>query len=463
MLIFCSVTTKLNLAVGLRQFCTYGDDKNNKKGLSMLERLFKLEENQTSIKQELVAGLTTFLTMAYIIFINPMMLADAGMDHGAVFVATCLAAAIGCLIMGIVANYPIALAPGMGLNAFFTYTVVGEMGYSWETALGAVFLSGICFLILSLVKIREWIVNSIPMSLRLGIAAGIGLFLALLGLKSAGIVVASPATLVTLGDITAFPAVMAALGFFLIIAMVNRGMKSAVIVSILAVTLLGLLFGDVQYQGVVALPPSILPTFMKMDLSSVLEISMLSVVFAFLFVDLFDTSGTLVAVAQRGGFLDDKGRLPRLNRALMADSTATVAGAMLGTSTTTSYIESTAGVSAGGRTGLTAVVVGILFLLSLFISPLAAMVPAYATAGTLFYVAILMMSGLVHVAWEDLTEAAPVVVVCILMPLTFSIATGIAFGFISYAVIKLMSGRYKDLSVGVVILAALFIGKFMYG
>lgn len=429
----------------------------------MLERLFKLKENQTNIKQEMVAGLTTFLTMAYIIFINPMMLADAGMDRGAVFVATCLAAAIGCLIMGFVANYPIALAPGMGLNAFFTYTVVGEMGYSWETALGAVFLSGICFLILSLVKIREWVVNSIPMSLRLGIAAGIGLFLALIGLKSAGIVVASPATLVTMGDITAFPAVMAMLGFFLIIAMVHRGMKSAVIVSILAVTLLGVLFGDVQYQGVLSLPPSVMPTFMKMDLSNMLEISMLSVVFAFLFVDLFDTSGTLVAVAQRGGFLDDKGRLPRLNRALTADSTATIAGAMLGTSTTTSYIESTAGVSAGGRTGLTAVVVGILFLLALFISPLAGMVPAYATAGTLFYVAILMMSGLMHVAWEDLTEAAPVVVVCILMPLTFSIATGIALGFISYAVIKLMSGRYKDLSVGVVILATLFIAKFIYG
>ncbi|MEC4728563.1 NCS2 family permease [Shewanella sp. D64] len=429
----------------------------------MLDKIFKLKQNQTSIKQELVAGLTTFLTMAYIIFVNPMMLADAGMDHGAVFVATCLAAAVGCLIMGLVANYPIALAPGMGLNAFFTYTVVGEMGYSWETALGAVFLSGICFLILSLIRIREWIVNSIPMSLRLGIAAGIGLFLALIGLKSAGIVVASPVTLVTMGDITAFPAVMAILGFFLIISMVQRGMKSAVIVSILAITLLGFLFGDVQYQGVVSLPPSILPTFMKMDLSSVLEISMLSVVFAFLFVDLFDTSGTLVAVAQRGGFLDDKGRLPRLNRALMADSSATITGAMLGTSTTTSYIESTVGVSAGGRTGLTAVVVGILFLLSLFISPLAAMVPVYATAGTLFYVAILMMSGLVHVAWEDLTEAAPVVVVCILMPLTFSIATGIAFGFISYAMIKLMSGRYKDLNAGVVILAALFIAKFMYG
>ncbi|WP_372871025.1 NCS2 family permease [Shewanella sp.] len=428
----------------------------------MLEKIFKLKENQTTLKQEVVAGLTTFLTMAYIIFVNPMMLADAGMDHGAVFVATCLAAAIGCLIMGLMANYPIALAPGMGLNAFFTYTVVGEMGYSWETALGAVFMSGICFLILSLVRIREWIVNSIPMSLRLGIAAGIGLFLALIGLKSAGIVVASPATLVTMGDIKAFPAVMAVLGFFLIIAMVNRGMKSAVILSILAITGLGMLFGDVQYNGLVSAPPSIAPTFMKMDLSAVLEVSMLSVVFAFLFVDLFDTSGTLVAVAQRGGFLDDKGRLPRLNRALTADSVATIVGAGLGTSTTTSYIESTAGVSAGGRTGLTAVVVGLLFLAALFISPLAGMVPAYATAGTLFYVAILMMSGLVHVEWEDITEAAPVVVVCLLMPLTFSIASGIAFGFISYAAIKALSGRFRDLNVGVVVLALLFVAKFAF-
>ncbi|MBO2674140.1 NCS2 family permease [Shewanella algae] len=429
----------------------------------MLEKLFKLKQNKTSLKQEAVAGLTTFLTMAYIIFVNPSMLADAGMDQGAVFVATCVAAAIGCLVMGLLANYPIALAPGMGLNAFFTYTVVGEMGYSWETALGAVFLSGICFMILSLVRIREWVVNSIPMSLRLGIAAGIGLFLALIGLKSAGIVVANPATLVGMGDITAFPALMSVLGFFLIIAFVQRGYKAAVILSILAITVLGLAFGDVQYSGLVSMPPSIAPTFMKMDLSGMLEISMISVVFAFLFVDLFDTSGTLVAVAQRGGFLDDKGRLPRLNRALTADSAATIAGAMLGTSTTTSYVESTSGVSAGGRTGLTAVVVGLLFLASLFISPLAGMVPAYATAGTLFYVAILMMSGLVHVEWEDLTEAAPVVVVCLLMPLTFSIATGIAFGFIAYAAIKLLCGRFRDLNAGVVALALLFILKFAYG
>lgn len=428
----------------------------------MLEKLFKLKQNQTSLKQEAIAGLTTFMTMAYIIFVNPMMLADAGMDHGAVFVATCLAAAIGCLVMGLMANYPIALAPGMGLNAFFTYTVVGEMGYSWETALGAVFLSGICFLILSLVRIREWIVNSIPVSLRLGIAAGIGLFLALIGLKSAGIVVANPATLVTMGDITAFPAVMAVLGFFLIIAMVQRGMKSAVILSILIITGLGLIFGDVHYNGIVSMPPSIAPTFMKMDLSQVFEVTMLSVVFAFLFVDLFDTSGTLVAVAQRGGFLDEKGRLPRLNRALTAGSLATIAGAACGTSTTTSYIESTAGVSAGGRTGLTAVVVGLLFIAALFLSPLAGMIPAYAAAGTLFYVAILMMSGLVHVEWEDLTEAAPVVVVCILMPLTFSIASGIALGIISYAAIKILTGRFSDLNVGIIVLAALFVAKFVY-
>ncbi|PKI11282.1 guanine permease, partial [Shewanella sp. 11B5] len=419
----------------------------------MLEKLFKLKQNNTSLKQEAMAGLTTFLTMAYIIFVNPMMLADAGMDHGAVFVATCLAAAIGCLVMGLLANYPIALAPGMGLNAFFTYTVVGEMGYSWETALGAVFMSGVCFLILSLVKIREWIVNSIPMSLRFGIAAGIGLFLALIGLKNAGIVVASPATLVTMGDITSFPALMAALGFFLIIAMVHRGLKAAVIFSILIVTVLGMIFGDVQYQGLISMPPSLAPTFMKMDLSSVLEVSMLSVVFAFLFVDLFDTSGTLVAVAQRGGLLDEKGRLPRVKRALTADSVATITGAALGTSTTTSYIESIAGVSAGGRTGLTAVVVGLLFLAALFVSPLAGMVPAYATTGTLFYVAILMMSGLVNVDWEDITEAAPVVVTCLLMPLTFSIANAIGLGFISYAAIKLMTGRFKDLNPGILVVA----------
>ncbi|WP_417760428.1 NCS2 family permease [Shewanella sp.] len=428
----------------------------------MLEKLFKLSEHQTTLKQEVLAGFTTFLTMAYIIFVNPDILAKAGMDKGAVFAATCIAAAVGCFVMGLLANYPIALAPGMGLNAFFTFSVVGDMGYSWETALGAVFLSGCCFLILSLVRIREWIVNSIPMSLRMGIAAGIGLFLALIGLRNAGIVVDNSATLVGMGDLQAFPVAMSALGFFLIVAFVQRGYKAAVIMSILTITLLGVLFGGVEYNGIVSAPPSLAPTFMAMDLSGVLNISMISVVFAFLFVDLFDTSGTLVAVAHRAGLLEEDGRLPRLKRALTADSIATMAGAALGTSTTTSYIESTAGVSAGGRTGLTAVVVGLLFLAALFISPLTDLVQPYATAGTLFYVAILMMSSLLHVEWDDLTETAPMVIAALVMPFTYSIANGIALGFISYAIIKLLCGRFKDLNIGIIVIALLFLGKILF-
>ncbi|SHI11141.1 NCS2 family permease [Ferrimonas marina] len=428
----------------------------------MLDRLFQLSENRSSVRQEVIAGATTFLTMAYIIFVNPAMLADAGMDHGAVFVATCVAAFVGCMVMGLVANYPIALAPGMGLNAFFTYTVVLDMQHSWETALGAVFLSGVLFMLLSVLRVREWLMNAIPMSLRLGIAAGIGLFLALIGLKNAGIIVANQATLVGLGDVTSFSSVMAALSFVLIIALVSFGSRGAVMLSILVVTGLGLIFGDVQYAGLVSAPPSVAPTFAALDIMGALEVSMVAVVFAFLFVDLFDTSGTLVAVAQRGGMLDEQGRLPRANKAMLADSSATLAGAMLGTSTTTSYVESTAGVSAGGRTGLTAVVVGLLFLACLFISPLAGMVPAYATTGALVYVAILMMSGLIHVEWDDLTEAAPVVITAIMMPLTFSIAHGIAIGFITYAAVKLLSGRAKEISPAVAVLAILFTLKFAY-
>ena len=428
----------------------------------MLEKLFQLQDHNTTVKQEVIAGFTTFLTMAYIIFINPAMLADAGMDQGAVFVATCLAAAVGCLIMGLVANYPIALAPGMGLNAFFTYTVVLEMGYSWQVALGGVFISGVVFVILSLVNIREWIVNSIPHSLRFGIAAGIGLFLAFIALKNAGIVVDSPATLVTLGSITAIEPILAAIGLFLIVGLTNRGINGAVMISILVITLIGIVIGNVTYTGMVSMPPSLLPTFMQLDISGSLEVGMLSVIFAFLFVDLFDTSGTLIAVAQRGNLLDENGTLPRLGKALLADSGATVVGSMLGTSTTTSYVESTAGVSAGGRTGLTAVVVGVLFLLALFFSPLAAMVPAYATAGPLFFVAVLMLAGLIHVDWSDLSEAVPVTVTLVTMPLTFSIAQGIAFGFISYAAVRIFSGRFKEVNPSVLFLALLFICKFAF-
>lgn len=427
----------------------------------MLERLFKLSEYGTNVLTEVIAGITTFLTMAYIIFVNPAILADAGMDRGAVFVATCLAAAIGCFIMGFVANYPIAQAPGMGLNAFFTYAVVLGMGYTWQVALAAVFVSGVLFIFLSIFKIREWIIGSIPMSLRTGISAGIGLFLAFIALKNAGIVVDNPATLVSVGAITSLPAVLGAIGFFLTIALVHRGLKGAVMIAILAVTGLGLVFGDVQWHGIMSAPPSIAPTFLQLDFSAVFEVGMISVVFAFLFVDLFDTAGTLVGVAQKADLIGKDGKIPRLNKALLADSTATSVGALLGTSNTTSYIESVAGVAAGGRTGLTAVVVGILFLLALFFSPLAGMIPAYATSGALFYVAILMLSGLVSIDWRDLTEAAPVVVTCLLMPLTFSIAEGISLGFIAYAAIKLFSGKGRSVSMSVWVMSAIFIFKYI--
>ena len=428
----------------------------------MLERLFKLSENRTNVRTEIIAGITTFLTMAYIIFVNPAILSATGMDQGAVFVATCLAAAIGCFIMGFIANYPIAQAPGMGLNAFFTYSVVLGMGYTWQVALAAVFCSGVLFIILSLFKIREWIINSIPMALRTGISAGIGLFLAFIALQNAKIVVDNPATLVSVGDFTSLSPVLAAVSFFLTIGLVNRGVKGAVMIAILITTGLGLIFGDVQWHGVMSVPPSIAPTFLQLDFSGVFEIGMISVIFAFLFVDLFDTAGTLVGVATKANLIGKDGKIPRLNKALLADSTATSIGALLGTSNTTSYVESTAGVAAGGRTGLTAVVVGILFLLALFFSPLAGMIPAYATAGALFYVAILMMSGLISVDWRDLTEAAPVVVTCLLMPLTYSIAEGIVLGFISYTAIKVLSGKGREISASVWFMTAVVLAKLIF-
>ncbi|MDC8803799.1 NCS2 family permease [Halomonas pacifica] len=428
----------------------------------LLDNHFKLSEHHTTVRTEVIAGITTFLTMAYIIFVNPSILSETGMDYGAVFVATCLAAAIGSLIMGVWANYPIAQAPGMGLNAFFTYGVVLGMGYTWEAALGAVFFSGFTFLLLSIFKVREWIINSIPLSLRLGIAAGIGLFLAMIALKNAGIVVANPATYVALGDMTQPSALYALLGFFVITALAYLQVTGAVMIGILGVTILAMVLGHNDYVGLMSMPPSIAPTLMALDLAGAFDVAMLSVIFAFLFVDLFDTSGTLVGVAHRGGLLDKDGKLPRLNRAMISDSSASMAGAVLGTSTTTSYIESTAGIASGGRTGLTAVVVAILFLVSLFFAPLAGSIPAYATAGALLYVASLMAGSLAHANWEDATEAAPVLIAALAMPLTFSIAEGIALGFISYVAIKALSGRFQDLNPAVVILALLFALKFLF-
>lgn len=428
----------------------------------MLEKLFNLRGHGTTVKTEVIAGITTFLTMAYIAFVNPTILSDAGMDFGAVFVATCIAAAIGTLIMGLYANYPIALAPGMGLNAFFTYGVVLGMGHSWQVALGAVFLSGILFVILSILPVREWIINAIPKGLKMAISAGIGLFLGIIALKNAGIIVDHPATLVTIGDLTAWPAVLALLGFAIMVALDRLKVPGAVIIGILAVTAVGILIGVSEFKGIVDLPPDPSPTFLQLDLAGAFQIALLSVVFTFLFVDLFDTAGTLIGVAHRAGLLDSEGKLPRLRQALMANSSASVIGSALGTSTTTSYIESASGIKAGGRTGLTAVVVALLFLLTLFFAPLAGTVPAFATAPALLFVACLMTRGLAEIDWDDVTEYAPAVLTALSMPLTFSIAHGIGLGFIAYAAVKILTGRISDCSVAVLIIAAAFVLKFAY-
>ncbi|WP_139852404.1 NCS2 family permease [Acinetobacter pullicarnis] len=434
---------------------------NPNSSANLLERLFKLSENRTDFKTEVLAGFTTFLTMCYIIIVNPDILSLTGMDFGAVFVATCLAAAIGCFVMGLIANYPIALAPGMGLNAYFTFSVCLGMGVNWQVALAAVFVSGLIFISISLFKIREAIVNAIPMSLKFAIGGGIGLFLALVGLQKSGIVVYKEATIVGLGDITQPSVLLVLLGFFMIVIMHHFKIKGAIIISILAITIIATLTGLSEFKGVVGDVPSLAPTFMQMDFAGLFTYSMIGVIFVFFLVDLFDSTGTLVGVSHRAGLLKD-GKLPRLKKALFADSTAIVAGAALGTSSTTPYIESSAGVAAGGRTGLTAVVVGVLFLLCLFLAPLAQSVPSFATAPALLFIGVLMVQGITNIDWEDITEAVPAFLTIVFMPFSYSIADGIAMGFISYAVIKLCTGKAKTVPYMVWIIAVLWVIKFMY-
>jgi AGZA family xanthine/uracil permease-like MFS transporter len=427
---------------------------------SFLDRYFGLTAHGTNVRTEAVAGLTTFLTMVYIIFVNPAILSKAGMDHGAVFVATCLAAAIATFIMGLYANYPIALAPGMGLNAFFAFTLVLTYKYTFQQALAFVLISGLLFILISVTKLREYVINAIPMNLKLAVSAGVGLFLGIIALQSAGVVVSHPATLITLGNLTKPASILFILGFVIIAALNSRNVLGGTLIGILVVALAGLPFGIAEFKGVVSMPPSIAPTFMQFDFSRVFEATAIVVIFTLLFIDLFDTAGTLIGVAHRGGLLDKEGKLERMPQALLADSTATVVGAGLGTSNTTSYIESAAGVAAGGRTGLTAVVVGILFLLALFFAPLAGMIPAYASAAALLYVACVMTRGLAEINWEDMTEYAPAVVAAIAMPLTYSIATGIGLGFITYALVKALAGRWQDVSPAIWALAVLFAVKF---
>jgi len=409
-----------------------------------------------------MSGLTTFLAMAYITVVNPSILADAGMDFGAVFVATCIAAAFGTIVMGLYANYPIAQAPGMGQNAYFTFGVVLGMGHSWQTALGAVFISGMIFIALSVLPVRGWLINAFPRNLKLGMAAGIGLFLGFIALKNAGIVVDHPATLLALGDLVQFEPMVCIGAFVLIAALSARNVRGAVVIGILAAALLGWVTGNVEFRGVIALPPSPAPVLLQLDIAAAFQWSMVTVILSMLIVDVFDTAGTLIGVASRAKLVGEDGRLPRLNRALLSDSSATVVGSLAGTSSTTSYIESAAGVEAGGRTGLTAVFCGLLFLACLFLAPLAQSVPAYATAAALLFVACLMARSLADIDWSDITESTPAVVAALAMPLTFSISEGIGLGFICYVLIKLVSGKAADCSLAAYVIAAIFALRYVF-
>ena len=427
----------------------------------LLERLFKLREHGTTPRTEVIAGITTFLTMAYIIFVNPSILGDAGMPKDAVFVATCLIAALGSAIMGLYANYPIAMAPGMGLNAYFAYAVVLHMGFTWQAALGAVFISGCLFLVVTLFGIRRHIIDGIPQSLRSAITVGIGLFLALIALKSAGIVVGDKATLVTLGDLHSAPVILAVLGFLAIVALDKARVPGAILIGIVGVTVASFFFGGNQFRGIFSAPPSIAPTFLQLDIHTAVTKGLLNVVLVFFLVELFDATGTLMGVAKRAGLLVP-GKMERLNKSLLADSGAIFAGSLLGTSSTTAYVESAAGVQAGGRTGMTALTVAALFLACLFIAPLAGVVPAYATAPALFFVACLMLRELTELDWDDTTEVIPAAVTALAMPFTYSIANGLAFGFITYAVLKLFTGKARDVHWMVWVIGGVFLFKFIY-
>ena len=425
---------------------------------------FRLKERNSTVRTEVLAGCTTFLTLSYIIFVNPLILQGAGMDPGAVLVATCLAGAFGSAVMGLYANYPIALAPGMGLNAYFAAVAVGTLGMSWQVALGAVFCSGFLMLVLSVLPVREWVVNSIPRSQKMAIAAGIGYFLVIIGLRNAGVVVASEATLVTLGDLTRWTVALAALGFSGVVALEHWRVPGSVLICILAVALAGWIGGlSPAPESVVAPPPTLAPTALQLDIAAALEVGLVAIVFAFLMVDLFDTSGTLVAVLNEAGLTDADGRVPGLRRALVADSSATMVGALLGTSTTTSYIESAAGVRSGGRTGLTALVVAGLFLVALVFAPVATAIPGYATAPAILFLGCVMARAMRHVEWDDLTEWVPAIVTAIAMPFTYSIATGIGLGFITYTLVKVLGGRHRDLNPAVVVVAVLFAIRFAAG
>ena len=429
----------------------------------MLKKLFGFDPSKTTVRTEIVAGITTFLTMSYILAVNPTMFAQLeGMPGGAVFTSTALAAIIGCLAMAFIGKLPFGLAPGMGLNAFFVYTVCMGMGYSWQFALTAVLIEGLIFIVLTLTNVREAIVNAIPLSLRNAIGAGIGLFIAFIGLQNAGVVVADSATLVTLGDITSGSALLALIGLFITGFLFARNVPGAILLGILITMIIGIPMGVTEFKGVVSLPDSIAPIFCQFEWDKILTLDMLVVVFTFLFIDMFDTVGTLVGVCTKANIVDEKGNIARIKHAFMADSIATTFGAMLGTSTTTTYVESAAGVAQGGRSGLTALIVGCGFTVALLFSPLFLSIPAAATAPALIIVGLLMLEPVKNIPFDDFSESIPAFVCLITMPLTYSIANGILLGMITYVVMNLITGKSKKLSPVMYVLAVLFILKFIF-
>ena len=428
----------------------------------MFEKYFKLKENGTNVRTEVIAGITTFLTMAYILAVNPGILSATGMDANALFTSTALAAVVGTLVMALWAKLPFALAPGMGLNAFFAFSVVLGMGYSWQFALTAVLIEGIIFILMTIFNIREAIVDAIPKSIQTAISAGIGLFIAFIGLQNAGIIVNNDATLVHLGDITSGSALLALIGLVITSVLIIKKVKGDLLIGIIVTVLIGIPMGITQMKGFASLPPSIEPIFFKFDFSQVFTFDMMIVVFTFLFVDIFDTLGTLVGVSRKANMLDKDGKVPNVKKAFMADAVGTTVGAMLGTSTVTTYVESAAGVSEGGRTGLTALVTALCFVAALFFAPLFIAIPGAATAPALILVGLFMLSPIKELDLSDYSESIPAFITILAMPLAYSIAEGITLGALSYVLINMLAGNFKKLSIPMYILAVLFVLKYIF-
>ncbi|MDF1796431.1 MAG: NCS2 family permease [Coxiellaceae bacterium] len=427
----------------------------------MFERLFQLSNYDTTVKTEFLAGVATFLTMAYIVLVNPVILSAAGVNAGACFVATCVVTAVGCIISGFLSNYPVAIAPGMALNAYFSYVIVQGMGLSWQVALGAVFISGLLFLLIAITPLRRWLIKAIPETMNMAIAAGLGLFIAMLALRSGGMIVGNKATLITLGNLHSIPTLLFFLGFCLIVILDYLKVPAAIIIGILAVTVVSMLCGYSHFSGIFALPPSLAPTLDQFQTHALWNHKGLAVIFSFLLVAVFDSTGTFIGILHQAGLYNCDNRVKRVSGGLVGASASTILGAILGTSSTSAYCESAAGVRVGGRTGLTVIVVGVLFLLMLFFSPLVKTIPTQAAAAALLFVGCLMMRSFTHFNWNDMTDTIPSVITAFMIPFSFSIADGIGIGFISYVIIKSCTGKWRQIHPMLFILALIFVGYFM--